>query len=87
MPTVVPVMVDALLVVPAENPLLPAAYDGVWTAFIALLTALLFGALLDVMRLRKATFTKSVEWVALIVLVPVAGAGIWFAYGRRRFVE
>ena len=87
MPIVLPEALRALSVVPAENPLLPAAYDGVWTAFIALVTVLLFAALLDVMRLRKATFTRAIEWVVLIVLVPVAGPGIWFAYGRRRFVD
>lgn len=30
---------------------------------------------------------RAVEWVALIVLVPIAGPAIWFAYGRRRFLD
>ena len=87
MSTALPEALRALSLVPTDNPLLPSSYDGVWTAFIALVTVLLFGALLDVMRLRKATFTRAIEWVVLIVLVPVAGPGIWFAYGRRRFVD
>jgi hypothetical protein len=74
-----------LTVLPAENPLLPAAYDGVWSAFIGLVSVLMLGALFDVMR--TATFLRAVEWVVLIVLVPIAGPAIWFAYGRRRFLD
>jgi hypothetical protein len=74
-----------LSVLPTENPLLPSGYDGVWTAFITLVSALMLGALFDVMR--TATFLRAVEWVALIVLVPIAGPAIWFAYGRRRFLD
>jgi hypothetical protein len=65
------------------NPMLPEAYDWVWNAFIFLVSALMFVALLDVMR--TATFLRAVEWVVLIVLVPVAGPAIWFLYGRNRF--
>jgi len=72
-----------MLIVPAANPLFPAAYDGVWSAFIGLVSILMFLALIDVMR--KATFLRAVEWVVLIVLVPIAGPAIWFAYGRQRF--
>lgn len=69
---------------PAANPLLPATYDWAWNAFIALVSLLMFAALIDVMRL--ATFLRAMEWVALIVLVPVAGPVIWFVYGRNRFL-
>ena len=65
------------------NPLLPPEYDWVWTAFIVLVSAFMFAALLDVMR--TATFLRAMEWVALIVLVPIAGPAIWFLYGRTRF--
>jgi hypothetical protein len=37
------------------------------------------------MRSPKATMLKAIEWVALIVVVPVVGPMIWFLYGRNRF--
>lgn len=70
-------------VITTENPLWPEAYDGAWTAFISLVSVLMFLALIDVMR--TATFLRAVEWVVLIVLVPIVGPAIWFLYGRRRF--
>jgi hypothetical protein len=66
-----------------ENPLWPAAYDGVWNFLIATISISMLLALIDVMR--TATPLRAVEWVALIVLVPVLGPAIWFVYGRRRF--
>lgn len=71
------------LVIWTENPIWPAAYDGLWNALIFLVSALMLLALLDVMR--TATFLRAVEWVVLIVLVPVVGPAIWFIYGRRKF--
>lgn len=72
-------------VIMTENPLWPAAYDGLWTALIALISVLMFVALIDVMR--TASPLRAVEWVVLIVLVPIAGPAIWFLYGRRRFSD
>lgn len=70
-------------VITTENPLWPAAYDGLWNALMVLVSGLMLLALLDVMR--TASFLRAVEWVVLIVLVPVVGPAIWFIYGRRRF--
>lgn len=67
----------------AENPLLPAEYDFAWRALIFLITVMMLAALFDVMR--TATFLRAVEWVVLIVLVPIVGPTIWFVYGRNRF--
>ena len=72
-------------VITTENPLWPAAYDGLWTAFIALVSVLMFVALMDVMR--TASPLRAVEWVVLIVLVPIVGPALWFLYGRRRFSD
>ena len=69
---------------PAANPLLPAGYDWAWSALLFLVSGLMFAALIDVMR--TATFLRAIEWVVLIVLVPVAGPAIWFIYGRNRFL-
>jgi uncharacterized membrane protein YhaH (DUF805 family) len=75
------------IAVPAENPLFPPEYDWAWNALIWLITILMMTALVDVMRLRRATLLKALEWVALIVVVPIIGPTIWFLYGRNRFVE
>lgn len=72
-------------VITTENPLWPAAYDFLWTALMFLVSGLMLAALLDVMR--TATFLRAIEWVVLIVLVPVAGPALWFIYGRRRFTD
>lgn len=69
--------------VPTANPLFGAEYDWVWNGFLLLVSALMFLALVDIMR--RASFLRSVEWVALVMLLPVAGPVIWFAYGRNRF--
>ena len=71
------------LLAPLANPLWPDTYDWMWNALVFLVSGLMFVALLDVMR--TATFLRAVEWVVLIVLVPVAGPAIWFIYGRNRF--
>ncbi len=71
----------------AANPLLPPEFDWAWSLLIFLVTALMIAALFDVMRLRRATLLKAVEWVALIVVLPVVGPAIWFLYGRARFVD
>lgn len=68
----------------AENPLFPPEYDWLWRALIFIVSGFMLAALFDVMR--TATFLRSVEWVALIVLVPIAGPTIWFVYGRNRFL-
>ncbi|HEY3438887.1 MAG TPA: PLDc N-terminal domain-containing protein [Actinotalea sp.] len=72
-------------IVRTANPLWPAAYDLLWNGLMVLVSGLMLAALLDVMR--TATFLRAIEWVVLIVLVPVAGPMIWFAYGRRRFTD
>ena len=66
-----------------ENPVWPAAYDGLWNTLIFTVSASMLLALVDVMR--TATPLRAVGWVALIVLVPLLGPVIWFVYGRRRF--
>ena len=72
------------VLVPTANSLLPAGYDWAWSALLFLVSGLMFAALIDVMR--TATFLRAIEWVVLIVLVPVAGPAIWFIYGRNRFL-
>lgn len=70
---------------PADNPLFPPEYDWVWTALTLMIAGFMLAALYDVMRSPKATMLKAVEWVVLIVLVPIVGPSIWFLYGRNRF--
>lgn len=72
-------------VVLAQNPLFPSEYDWVWQALIVTITAFMFAALIDIMR--TATWLRAIEWVVLIVLVPIAGPTIWFLYGRNRFLR
>lgn len=71
------------MLVPTANPLFPDEYDWVWNGFLFLVSGLMFLALIDIMR--TATFLRAVEWVALVVLIPIAGPAIWFLYGRTRF--
>jgi hypothetical protein len=68
-----------------SNPVWPSAYDGVWNALIGLVSVCMFAALFDVMR--KATPLRAIEWVVLIMLVPILGPSIWFIYGRNRFPD
>ena len=68
-----------------SNPVWPSAYDGVWNALIGVVSVFMFAALFDVMR--RATPLRSVEWVVLIMLVPIVGPIIWFMYGRNRFPD
>lgn len=71
----------------AENPLFPPEFDWAWQALILLITGFMLAALYDIMQLRKATFLKALEWVALVVAVPVVGPAIWFTVGRTRFED
>lgn len=52
-----------------SNPVWPSAYDGVWNALIGLVSVCMFAALFVVMR--KATPLRAIEWVVLIMLVPI----------------
>lgn len=71
----------------AANPLFPSELDWAWNLLILLVTTFMVAALFDVMRLRRATLLKAVEWVALIVVLPIVGPSLWFLYGRTRFID
>ncbi|MWB99828.1 PLDc N-terminal domain-containing protein [Agromyces seonyuensis] len=66
------------------NPLLPAAYDVVWTMLAVAMLVLTAVALVSLARSARAlTTTQSLVWVAVVLVAPVLGSIAWLAVGRR----
>ena len=66
------------------NPVIPAAYDVVWTAVLVAYLALIIVALVSLSRTApRLSSWLAFAWAALIIAVPVLGALAWLAVGRR----
>ncbi|WP_072313026.1 PLDc N-terminal domain-containing protein [Agrococcus sp. Marseille-P2731] len=68
----------------AANPLLPAAYDVVWSLVVIVVVALAAAALWQILRARDLSGTQVLLWVLIVIVAPVVGALGWFALGRPR---
>ena len=65
------------------NPLIPTAYDIVWSAASVALAALMIIALISLARRAKnLTTTQSLIWTVLVIFVPVLGPLAWLFIGR-----
>lgn len=74
---------DTVLALEIENPLIPAAYDIVWSAISLAVIAFAVAALVSVWRARAAlTATQEAVWFLLVLFVPLLGSVAWFAAGR-----
>lgn len=69
----------------AANPLIPAAYDIVWSVVAVAIFAVAVVALVSIWRSRSAlTGTQVLVWTLLVVLLPALGAAAWFLAGHPR---
>lgn len=66
------------------NPLLPSSYDLLWSSVAVAAVALAVTALVQIMRTRSLTTSDAVVWILAVVLLPVAGALLWFLVGRPK---
>ena len=67
------------------NPLVPTAYDVVWSAVMLVPLVLAIAALVSLARSRASlTATQTLGWVLLILLIPLLGAIAWLVAGRAR---
>lgn len=67
------------------NPLIPTAYDLVWSTVALAVVALAVVALVSIWRSRAAlTGTQTLVWTLLVVFVPAFGAIAWFLAGHPR---
>lgn len=68
----------------SANPLIPAAYDIVWSVVTAAVIALAIIALVSLARsARRLTTMQALIWTLLVLFVPVLGAVAWLTIGRR----
>ncbi|QKJ19085.1 PLD nuclease N-terminal domain-containing protein [Microbacterium hominis] len=68
----------------AANPLIPAAYDLVWSGVAVLALALAVLSLVSIARSARAlTPVPALGWTLLAIFVPVAGPLAWLVIGRR----
>lgn len=67
----------------SENPLLPAAYDVIWSGIVVALVALLVWALVSIYRSDLDAVAKLV-WAIIVFLLPVVGPICWFVIESRR---
>ncbi|MDQ0648111.1 ABC-type molybdate transport system permease subunit [Microbacterium natoriense] len=65
------------------NPLIPTAYDVVWSVVTAAVLAFTIAAIISMMRTRHVGGLRFLVWFLLVLAAPVLGAAAWFAYGRR----
>lgn len=66
------------------NPLVPAAYDVVWTVVLVGVVALAVTAAGQVLRARSLSGGDELAWLLAVVLLPVAGPLLWFLVGRQK---
>lgn len=70
------------------NPLVPTAYDLVWSAIAIAALILLVIALVSIGRNRRAlTSMQALVWTLLAVFVPVIGPVAWLLAGRPARLE
>ena len=62
----------------SENPLLPAAYDVIWSGVVVLLVVLLIWAMVSIARSRLDPRVRLV-WAMVLLLLPVVGPICWLA--------
>ncbi|WZH36327.1 MAG: PLDc N-terminal domain-containing protein [Microbacterium enclense] len=68
----------------AVNPLIPTAYDLVWSGLVIVALGLAVWAIVSLSRAAPRLTSGSVlVWVVVILFVPVLGALAWLAAGRR----
>ena len=60
----------------SENPLLPAAYDVIWSGVVVLLVVLLIWAMVSIARSRLDPRVRLV-WAMVLLLLPVVGPICW----------
>lgn len=66
-----------------NNPLVPVWYDIVWSGVVLLTVVLAVAALVSLIRSDLDPVTKA-GWAAIVILLPVIGAAVWFILQRRR---
>lgn len=64
------------------NPLIPAAYDVVWSLLAAAVIAYSLAAFISLLRTRGLNGGRFLVWLLLVLMAPVLGATAWFCYGR-----
>lgn len=68
----------------AQNPLVPAGYDIMWSTITALALALTVVALISLTRSARGLGpTRAIIWTLLILCLPILGAAAWLTVGRR----
>ncbi|WP_217183743.1 PLDc N-terminal domain-containing protein [Streptomyces sp. AC495_CC817] len=65
------------------NPLVPTAYDVVWSIAAFAVLAFTAVAVVSLILDRGATGLRFLLWFAVVLMVPVLGPTAWFWYGRR----
>lgn len=66
------------------SPLLPTAYDLVWSLALLCYLGLVIGALISLGRSgRQLGPGMTLAWAAPILLLPLLGPAAWFLAGRR----
>lgn len=68
----------------AANPLIPAAYDLVWSGAILLVLVLVITALVSIFRASGGSRDLRMLWAIAVVLLPAIGAICWFLSDTRR---
>lgn len=67
-----------------SSPLLPTAYDLVWSLVLLCYLGLVVGALISLGRsARRLGPAISLVWALVILLLPLLGPATWFLAGRR----
>ncbi|MBL3689341.1 PLD nuclease N-terminal domain-containing protein [Leucobacter chromiireducens] len=71
---------------PSPNPLLPTGYDIAFSAIaVAFLSLAVWALVLLVKRQDEVSLTEFFLWIAVILMFPFFGAGVYLlARGRRR---
>ena len=62
----------------SKHPLLPAAYDMIWSGVVVLLVVLLVWAMVSITRSRLDPRVRLV-WAMVLLLLPVVGPICWLA--------
>jgi uncharacterized membrane protein YhaH (DUF805 family) len=67
-----------------HNPLIPAAYDVVWSVVALLIIVLTIVALVTLSLLAKRlTSAQALVWTLVVLFVPLVGPAVWLSIGRR----
>lgn len=70
------------------NPLIPAAYDLVWSSITLLMLVLLVVCLISLARnARLLTSGQALVWTLVAIFVPIVGPLAWLFIGRRAAVN